>query len=213
MLYLLGAGLGAVGILLAAIAIVVKPGPGNCNRLTCYQPPTGPPLQAGHQYASSQFGFGLTWFDQPGETISPKSDADRLTLDFGSDGIMQFRGVAANGQTPQQVVESWVAGHLPDAQLAYVVPDASIGYRMGYGGAYNVAPQGGSGSGSGTRAIVFAAIKDNVAVLSVVLGDYQKYSFENGGLNDGHPSPADSFIAMLADTDVNTVLWKGDPQR
>ena len=212
LLYLLGAGLGAVGVLLAAIAIIVKPGPGNCG-LTCYRPPTGPPLQTGHQYTSSQLGFSLTWYDVSGETITPKSEADRLTLDFGEDGLMQFRGVPLNGQTAQQIVESWVSGHLPDAQQAYVVPNASIGYQVGYGAAYDVAPQGGSGSGNGTRAIVSASVKGNLAVLSVVLGGYHKYSFENGGLNDGHASPADSLIALFADPTINTVRWPGDPER
>lgn len=212
MLYLLAAGLGAVGVLLGAVAIIVKPGPGDCG-LTCYRPPTGPPVQAGHPYTSSQYGFSVTWFDQPGEHIKPAADADRLTLDYGDDGLIQFRGVAQNGQTPQQVVESWVASHLPDAQQSYVVPNASIGYQIGYGAAYDVAPQGGSGSGNPTRVIVFASVKGNVAVLAIVLGGYRKYSFEDGGLNDGHASPADSLIAMFADPDVNTVLWKGDPAR
>lgn len=212
LLYLLGAGLGAVGVLLAAVAVIAKPSPAKCE-LTCYRPPTGPPLQTGHQYTSSQYGFSLTWYDDPGEQISPATKPDSLTLDFGDDGVMQFLGVATNGQTPQQIVESWVSNHLPDAQQSYVVPNASVGYQIGYGAAYDVAPQGGSNSGNGTRAIVSAAVKGNVAVLSIVLGGYQKYSFEQGGLNDGHASPADSLIALFADPDVNTVLWKGDTPR
>lgn len=212
LIYLLAAGLGAVGVLLAAVAIIVKPGPGNCG-LTCYRPPTGPPVQAGHQYTSSQLGFSLTWYDIPGETITPKSEADRLTLDFGQDGLIQFRGVPLNGQSPQQIVDAWVSAHLPDAQQSYVLPNASVGYQLGYGAAYDVAPQGGSSSGNGTRVIVAAAVKRNLAVLTVVLGGYQKYSFEDGGLNDGHPSAADSLIAMFADPFVNTVLWPGDTQR
>lgn len=213
LLYLLAAGLGAVGVLLAAVAIVVKPGPGSCSRLTCYRPPVGPPLAAGHSYASSQFGFSMTYFDTPGLDVSPKPTADALTLDYGDDGVMQFKGVAANGQSPQQLVESWVGNHLPDAQRAYVVPNAAVGYQLGYGAAYDVAPQNGSGSGNGTRVIVFASVKGSVGVLSIVLGGYHKYSFEDGGLNDGHASPADSLIALIADPDVNTVLWKGDPAR
>ncbi|MDQ1746023.1 MAG: hypothetical protein QOD07_286 [Frankiaceae bacterium] len=212
MLYLLGAGLGAVGVLLAAIAIVAKPGPGDCG-LTCYRPPNGPPVQAGHPYTSSQFGFAVTYFDEPGGKVSPASQPDSLTLDYGSDGAIQFKGVAASGQTAQQVVESWVSNHLPDAHQAYVLPNAAVGYQLGYGAAYDVAPQGGSGSGNTTRAIVSAAVKGNVAVLAIVLGDYHKYSFENGGLNDGHASAADSYVALFADPIVNTVLWKGDPPR
>lgn len=213
MLYLLGAGLGAVGVLLAAVAIVVRSGPGNCG-LTCYRPPTGPPLQTGHQYTSSQFGFTLTYYDVPGAgSPTVGSQPDSLTLDYGKDGILQFEGVAANGQTPQQVVEAWVSAHLTDAQQAYVVPNAAIGYQIGYGAAYDVAPQSGSGSGAATRAIVSAAVKGKVAVLSIVTGEYRKYSFEDGGLNDGHPSPADNIPAFFADPDVNTVLWPGDPAR
>jgi len=211
MLYLLGAGLGFVGVLLAVVAIVVRPSPSNCG-LTCYRPPTGPPVQSGHQYTSSQYGFSLTYFDVPGAgKVSPGTEADSITLDYGRDGVLQFKGVALNGQTPQQVVESWVAAHLPDAQQAYVVPNAAVGYQIGYGAAYDVAPQNGSGSGNGTRAIVCAAVKGNVAVLAIVLGEYRKFSFN--GLNDGHPSPADTIAAFFADPDVNTVLWKGDPPR
>jgi len=209
LLYLLAAGLGAVGVLLAAIAIIAKPGPGNCG-LTCYRPPTGPPLQTGHTYTSSKLGFSVTWSS---EKATPKSEADRLTLDYGDTGLIQFRGVATNGQSPQQIVDSWISSHLPDAQQAYVLPNASIGYQVGYGAAYNIAPQGGSGSGNGDRVIVEAAVKGNLAVLAVVLGGYEKYSFESGGLNDGHPSAADSLIALYADPFVNTVLWPGDPQR
>lgn len=213
MLYLLGAGLGVVGVLLAVVAIIVRSGPGNCG-LTCYRPPTGPPLQTGHQYTSSQFGFTLTYYDVPGAgSPSVGNQPDSLTLDYGKDGILQFEGVAASGQTPQQVVEAWVSNHLPDAQQAYVVPNAAVGYQIGYGAAYDVAPQSGSGSGAATRAIVSAAVKGKVAVLSIVTGEYHKYSFEDGGLNDGHPSPADTIAAFFADPDVNTVLWPGDPAR
>ena len=212
LLYILGAGLGAVGVLLAVVAIVVKPGPGNCG-LACYRPPVGPPLQSGHPYTSSQLGFALTWYDVPGATIAPKSEADRLTLDFGDDGLVQFRGMPVSGQTAQQIVEKWVNDHLPDAQQVYVVPNASVGYQIGYGAAYDIAPQGGSSSGNGTRVIAMASVKGNLAVLTVVLGGYHKYSFENGGLNDGHPSPADTLIAMFVDPFVNTVRWPGDPAR
>ncbi|MBV9097875.1 MAG: hypothetical protein JO079_07450 [Frankiaceae bacterium] len=209
LLYLLAAGLGAVGVLLAAVAVVVKPGPGSCG-LTCYRPPTGPPLQTGHVYTSPQLGFSVTWSSR---RATPKSEADRFTLDYGDSGLIQFRGIPLKGESPQQVVDAWVSAHLPDAHQAYVLPNASIGYRLGYGAAYDVAPQGGSGSGNPTRVIVVAAAKGNLAVLAVVLGAYQKYSFESGGLNDGHPSAADSLVALYADPIVNTVLWPGDPPR
>ncbi|MDQ1699086.1 MAG: hypothetical protein QOG34_949 [Frankiaceae bacterium] len=211
MLYLLAGGLGAVGVLLAVIAIIARPSPSNCG-LTCYRPPTGPPVQAGHPYTSSQYGFSLTYFDVPGAgKVTPASQADNLTLDYGKAGLLQFKGVASNGQTPQQVVEAWVAAHLPDAQQSYVVPNASVGYQLGYGAAYDVAPQDGSGSANPTRVIVCAAVKGNVAVLAIVIGEYRKFSFD--GLNDGHPSPADMIAAFFADPDQNTVLWKGDAPR
>lgn len=213
MLYLLGAGLGAVGVLLGAIAVVLRPSPPNCG-LTCYSPPTGPPLQTGHQYTSSQFGFSLTYYDVPhANAAAPASQADSITLDYGNDGLVQFKGVAANGQTPEQIVEAWVASHLPDPHQAYVIPNASVGYQIGWGAAYDVAPQSGSGNGKATRALISAAVKGDVAVMSIVLGDYEKFSFESGGLNDGHASPADTVAAFIVDPDVNTVLWKGDPSR
>jgi hypothetical protein len=213
LLYLVGGGLGFVGVLLVVVAIVVRSSPSDCG-LTCYRPPTGPPLATGHPFTSSQFGFGVTYYDVPGASkVTPATQPDSLTLDYGNDGILQFKGVATNGQTPQQIVESWVAGHLPDAHQAYVVPNASVGYQMGYGAAYDVAPQGGAGNGNGTRAIVSAAVKGNVAVLCVVLGEYHKFAFGDGGLNDGHPSPADTIAAFFADPDLNTVHWSGDPAR
>jgi hypothetical protein len=213
MLYLVGGGLGLVGVLLAVVAVVVRSSPANCG-LTCYSPPTGPPLESGHAFTSSQYGFTLTHYDVPGAgSVTPATQPDSLTLDYGRDGVLQFKGVAANGQSPQQIVEAWVNGHLPDAHQAYVLPNASVGYQLGYGAAYDVAPQGGSTNGNPTRAIVSAAIKGNVAVLFVVLGEYHKYSFGDGGMNDGHPSAADTVAAFFADPDLNTVRWKGDPAR
>ena len=45
----------------------------------------------------------------------------------------------------------------PDATVAYVLPNATVGYQLGYGAVLDVYPQGTSGVARRTRIVVMAA--------------------------------------------------------
>jgi hypothetical protein len=49
-----------------------------------------------------------------------------------------FTGDAATGRSPQQLVEQLQRSRYPDGTLVYTIPQAQMGYQLGYGNIYDV---------------------------------------------------------------------------
>lgn len=213
----LGAGLGVLVLVVVLVSVATRHGsPGSCVPPGCAPPPVaGPPVVGTHHYQSSDFGFTVDYSDFGSLTQNADEQPDALVLDYpdikGGPSTLQFQGVAADGRTAQQMVEDVVAEAIPGAQLAYVIPNAMVGYRPGYGAVYDYYPQSGNGTAEQQRLVVIAAVKDDLAIVSSADGAY--YPFTQDGINAGHPSALDSVIGLFFDDPNNTVQWPGDPRR
>jgi hypothetical protein len=120
--------------------------------------------------------------------------------------------MSASGHTAQQVASDLIHQKFPDAQRAYEVPNAVVGFQPGYGEVDDLYPQSSGGSATRQRLIVMVAVKNNVALVGEALGPYDPAS--PGGVNDdGHPTGASLEVALLFDPLLNSFAWSGDPPR
>jgi hypothetical protein len=180
---------------------------------TCPRPPVGPPVTAMPRYTApdGSFSFG---YPKPNNIFgAAKQETGGLfvPVNAGDGGGVLLQGGAAKGQTAEQVVTGFIRAKFPNARESYVVPNALVGYTAGYGLVEDVYLQSTNGAYAHDRAIVLAAVKNNVFVLAVGLGPF--HEFAPDGLTDGHPSGAGALVALVMDPLINSVKWKGDPPR
>ena len=212
-------GLAGLVVILIIVSVVAKSAPAvNCEGLTCSaHPPVGPPVEAGQLYTNPKFNFTARVIVSPLLGIAPTvSTANNdLTLSYASGstslGELQLGAVSANNRTPEQIVEAVVNQIANGAQVAYVIPGSMVGYQLGFGEAFNFSPNSGDGQAGTDRVIIMAAIKNGIAIVAIAAGPLVKFGDGQGQLNDGHPSIADSVIALGGDPVVNSVNWPGQP--
>jgi hypothetical protein len=204
-------GLVILSILFNIISALLQSGPVSCLPPNCsLPPPKRGPLSAPSVYTSSRYGFSLDYSTntiQPSQTTdSSISWADQLS--DGSNVSWSLTGMPANGRSAQQIVESVQSASYPDAQIAYTVPDASLGYTVGYGNVYDVTVSPGNGSSEHDRLVIFAAIRGSLAVVLVGLGPY----VQSSPSQDPQSNPADTPLVELGDFEenVNSVTWPGE---
>jgi hypothetical protein len=212
-------GLAGLAVILIIVSLVAKSAPpANCQGLTCSaHPPIGVPVETGQLYTNPKFGFTARVIESPqlgiAPTVSTANGSLTLSYSAGSTalGQLQLAGMSANGKTPEQIVESLINQIANGAQLSYVIPGSMIGYQLGFGAAYNFSPNSGNGQAGTDRIIVMASIKNGVAIVAVAAGPLVKFGQGQGQLNVGHPSIADSVVALGGDPVVNSVNWPGQP--
>lgn len=210
-------GLAGLAVVLIIVSLLAKSAPPvSCQGLTCaVHPPIGTPVEIGQLYTNPKFGFTARVIESPLLGIAPtvSTAGGDLTLSYSQGGTslgeMQLGGVPINGRTDEQIVDAVINQIASGAQLAYVVPGAMIGYQPGFGAAYNFTANSADGETQTDRVIVFASIKDNIAVVAVTAGPLIKFGDGQGQVNDGHPSIADSAVALGADPVIDSVLWPG----
>jgi hypothetical protein len=203
-------------VILIIVSVASSPAaPSQCQGLTCAAPlKTGPPVATGPLYANSQFGFTARVIESPILGIAPTASTanNQLTLTYSQSGneigTVQLEGVAdSNGETAEQIVESTVNQVASgQQQLVYTLGGAMVGYQPGFGAVYSVTPDSGDGQSNPVRVIVMASVEDNLAIVAVATGIFSQFDSSNG---DGHPSPADTPIAIAGDPVIDSVLWPG----
>lgn len=200
-------------LLIAKVATPGKPKAAQCPP-TCPQPPVGAPVSALPKFTAKDRSFSVAYYPS-NSRVSVKTDASSVTEKIspanGEDSTIVLLGEPADGRTAEQVVSALVARAFPDAERAYVIPNATVGYRPGYGEILDSYPQTTSGNYSHQRLIVMAAVKHDVALVAVAGGPFHEFSQD--GLTDGHASGANVFVAFLLDRLVNSFSWKGDSPR
>ncbi len=207
-------GLAGIVVVLIVVSLLAKTAsPTGCTGLTCeIRPASGPPVENGALYKNPQFGFTARILTQGLPTSVSTANGD-LAITFngnnGLQGVLQLGAEAAGGQTAEQIVDSEINKIANGAQLAYVIPGSMIGYQPGYGAAYNFDSTSSNGQSATLRVIVLAAIRNNIAVVSVCAGPLQPFGQGQGQPNDGHPSIANLIIAQAGDPVINSVLWPG----
>ncbi|HZA09483.1 zinc ribbon domain-containing protein [Mycobacterium sp.] len=211
---LLSFGAGLVLVLVAAVAVsaVVTPSaaryvcPPNCGR-----PPIGTPVEATPRFTSSNGDFSVSY---PGPTTAYQATLrpNGLVLDFvgGDTGKLELFGEPAAGRTAKQVADDLIQQTYPDATVDYEIPNALVGYQLGYGVVADDYPQDSAGSYARLRVLVMVAVKSGLALVAAAIGPYHEFSPDFG---NGHPSGANLQIAIDMGKYVNSFSWRGDPPR
>jgi hypothetical protein len=199
-------------LVISHVATPSKPPAKKCPP-ACGQPPTGPPVASRPRFTAPDRSFSVEY--PQGEryfgTTKKLADGVLISVNVGDTGAILIEGGPANGRTAEQVATSFVRSKFPDARRAYGVPNALVGYQLGYGEVDDVYLQSSDGTYSHQRLTVLAAVKNDVSVLAVGLGAY--HPFVQGSFSNGHPSGAATLVAQVMDSFVNSVTWRGDPPR
>jgi hypothetical protein len=217
LLMILGAGIGAVVLLVVVVALVSTPSPNrDCRPPACGgNPPTGEPIHGDVSYSSDTYGFSADYFKYDSIEQDATPSADALRLDYptlkGGPGTLLITARKADGGDARSVVDAVVNDAFPGARAAYPLPGTSVGYRPGYGMVYDYYPQSANGAAGRDRVFVLAAVKNDLAVVALATSPY--FEFSSDGISTGHPSGANALIALFADDPINTVRWPGDPAR
>lgn len=212
LLLLLGASLSVLIVTFTVVALLsVAPTARYSCPPDCGRPPTGIPVQASPRYVSADGEFSVSYpVEGTAYDITLEDDGVSAKYTGGDGGTMELFGVPAQGRSPQQVVDDLVHDKQPDATLAYVLPNATVGYQLGYGAVLDVYPQSASGDSKRIRIVVLAAVKNDLALIGAAVGPYREFGPTSG---PGPPSGANLQLAEDLGKYVNSFLWKGDPPR
>jgi len=195
------------------ISQVVTPGPNtnkDCTPTCGGPPPVGPPVAAKPRFFATDKSFSVE-YPNPNSIFTGVKKTGRSVLVevAGGAAAIYVEGGAAGGNTAQQAVQSYLQSHFPDARMAYLIAHAEVGYTPGYGAVLDNYPQSTSGSSSRYRLVVLAAVKNDTYVLVVGYGTYRTFT----PAEIGHATGVNTAVAFVMDPIINSVLWKGDPQR
>jgi hypothetical protein len=209
---ILGAVLSAfVAAVVAASVLTTKPTVQYSCPPDCGRPPTGVPVQASPRWVAGDRSFSVS-YPAPGTAYDLTMEDDGVSAVYtgGDGGTMELFGVPAQGRSAEQVVDDLIRDKQPDATVAYVLPNATVGYQPGYGVVLDVYPTSGSGVSTRTRIVILAAVKNDLTLIGAAIGPYRQFTPEDG---PGPPSGANVQLAEDLGKYVNSFLWKGDPPR
>jgi hypothetical protein len=212
LLFFLAAGLSVVvGAMTAASLLTAAPVVRYACPPDCGRPPTGIPVQANPRYSSADGSFSVA-YPGPGSAYEIFKEDDGVTAKFtgGDGGVMELFAVPAEGRTAEQVVDDLLHEKQPDATVAYVLPNATVGYQLGYGAVFDVYPQGASGVARRIRIVVMAAVKNDLTLIGAAIGPYHPFRPGDG---PSLPSGANLQLAQDLGKYINSFQWKGDQPR
>ncbi len=177
----------------------------------CGRPPSGIPVQANPRFTAADGSFSVA-YPGPGAAyeITKADDGVSATFTAGDGGEMQLFSVPAKGRTAEQVVDDLMREKQPDATVAYVLPNATVGYQLGYGAVLDVYPQSPTGVARRTRIVVLAAVKNDLALVGGAIGPYRPFRPGDG---PNLPSGANLQLAEDLGKYINSFQWRGDPPR
>jgi hypothetical protein len=143
-------------------------------------------------------------------TIATGDSGVTATYTGAGGGVMQLFSEPANGRSAREIAAAILKRTYPDAKVAYQIPNAMVGYQLGYGEVADDWPQGAMASYSRLRILVMAAVKNDVALVAFATGPYRAFGPDFG---PGPPSGANLKIAQDMGKYVNSFHWEGDPKR
>jgi predicted amidophosphoribosyltransferase len=216
---LLVACLSVLTVALVVVALLATPGPpAPCPPLQCQGPPTGRPnggvtgqSAAGPAvvegtYYKSPSGFSLRYQLDP--SVQTTSKTIGLTYPFRSGtAYLDVFGGSSAGTSSEQVVQNFVNQNLPSAQPVYSMPGPLVGYRPGFGEAFNVQPASTAGSTQTERVLVLSSSYNGFGIIVVAYGALLSRVTASSQFFDGHPSPANLNLAYFygADSLINSI--------
>lgn len=206
------AGLGATVAAAVAVAVVIKPAPpAYACPPNCGGPSTGKPVESNPRFSGDNGAFSVAYpGDNPNYEVTldpPGMDGVQLKYVAGDTGMLTLFGQPAGKRTAKQIVQEILRTKYSGANVAYEIPNASVGYEPGYGVVADLFPRDTSSTYTRTRIIVMAAIRHGYALIATAAGPYHEFSPDFGG---GHPSGANLELAMDMGKYVNSFRWYGD---
>ena len=177
----------------------------------CGRPPTGLPVATNPRFTAAGGEFSVS-YPAPGAAYDVTVDPDGVTARWnaGDGGTMRLFSQTAGGRDAQQITKDLLSRNFPDAQVAYELPNATVGYSPGYGVVANFRPPGERSASQLIRVIVLVAVRDDLALVAAAAGPYREFTPNFG---PGPPSPANLQIAQDMGKYVNSFTWRGDPPR
>lgn len=177
----------------------------------CGTPPISKPVSTNPRFTSDDGQFSVSY---PGPetaydaTFEPNGVV--LNLLAGDGGTLRLFGQPANAQTPRQIADDLLREHYPDATFDYEIPNAFVGYQLGYGEVADDYPAGAIGDDDRNRILIMVGVKNDYALVAAAAGPYREFTPDFGS---GHPSGANFFLALDMAKYVNSFTWRGDPPR
>jgi len=204
-----------VGVLIIAAVVLFKlltpPAPRYVCPPNCGQPPFGTPVQRLPRFISPSGDFSVAY---PGEgsayTVTTKPNGVVAEYIAGDKGTLQLFSEPAAGRTPQEIAQSLIRATYPIAVKDYEIPNAMVGYQLGYGEVADVYPNNASGKFTRLRVVMLVAEKNGLALIASAVGPYHRFSPDYG---TGQPSGANLELALDMAKYVNSFRWRGDPLR
>ena len=174
----------------------------------CGSPPIGLPVSTNPLFTAPGGDFSVS-YPAPGAAYEVSTDPTGVTAEWtgGDGGTLRLFGTPATGRNARQVVEQFIADAFPGAVVAYELPNATVGFELGYGVTADFVPDKRSDP---LRIIVIAAIKNDLALVAAAQGPFRQF---RPGFGPGPPSPANVQIAQDMGKYVDSFSWRGDPPR
>lgn len=205
----------AIGALIAATVLaftfLTPPAPRYVCPPDCGEPPIGRPVQRLPRFTSPDGAFSVAY---PAEgtaynvTLKPNGVVAEFT--GGDGGTMQLSSEPADGRSPAQIAQSLLEETYPDAVKAYEIPNAMVGYQLGYGEVADVYPQDAAGNYVRLRLVILVAVKNGLGLVAGAIGPFRRFTPDFG---PGQPSAANLQLALDMAQYVNSFMWRGDPPR
>lgn len=176
----------------------------------CGRPPNALPVANSPRFESPEGQFSV---DHPpaAPPYEVTTAADGVTARWtgGDGGVLRLFSQPAQGRVARRVVDQLLTGQYPGATVAYTLPNAMVGYQLGFGVVADLQKPGVAAKYD-LRVIVLAAVKNDLALIAVAEGPFRRFSPDFG---PGPPSGANLEIAMDLGKYVDSFRWKGDPPR
>ena len=174
----------------------------------CGRPPNVVPVAGLPRFAGPGFSVGYPPAGTPYE-VSTGTDGVTARYTGGDGGTLRLYSQPAGGRIARRVVADLLARQYPGATVAYELPNALLGYQLGYGVVVDFQPPGLAAK-LDMRAVVVAAVKNDLALIALAEGPFRRFSQDFG---PGPPSGANMELAMDMGRYIESFSWEGDPPR
>lgn len=195
----------------AVSAALTPPKPNYVCPPDCGRPPIAKPVSTNPRFTPATGEFSVSY---PGEgtayTATFEPNGVVLELVAGDGGVLRLFGEPAEGRSARDIAKQLVRDHYRDATFAYEIPNALVGYHLGYGEVADVFPTASVGEETRARVLVMVAVKNDYALVAAGAGPFREFSPDFGS---GHPSGANFLLALDMGKYVNSFAWRGDPAR
>jgi hypothetical protein len=179
----------------------------------CGRPPSSLPVGTMTRFTPADGGFSV---GHPDSGV-PDADGDSYQVTIQASGVTAVRdpgegtlrlfGEPARGRAARDVIDDLMAKEFSGAKVAFEIPNATVGYQLGYGVVINIQRPGAL---TVSRAILMAAVKNDLALIATAEGPFRRFTPQFG---PGMPSAANLEVAIDMGKYVDSFSWRGDPPR